>query len=155
MSTVGGVHQIDGDLGILDTAGRAGVLALDPDGRRALLQVARLVDHEHGLRVVQMLDHVCAYVVSDRISVPLRAVEQVLHAVRSGIADVLGQGPAVLAREVRQQPGDQAPHPAAGFNSGKPARDPAHQALECFLPVSRHYAGVRGRRMIIGCPHNT
>lgn len=46
-------------------------------------------------RVQYPLDHVGAYVVSDRVSVPLRAVEQVLHAVRSGIADVLGQSPAV------------------------------------------------------------
>ncbi|GEB57223.1 hypothetical protein GCM10017674_60950 [Streptomyces gardneri] len=117
--------------------------------------IARLVDHAHGLRIVQVLDHVGAYVISDRVGVPFRTVEQVLHAVRSGVADVLGQGPAVLARQVRQQPGDQPPHPAAGFNSGEPARDPTHQALECFLPVSRNYAGVRARHVIIGCPHNT
>jgi len=73
VSTVGGVHQVDGDLGILDAAGRAGVLALDPDGLRALLRVARLADHEHGLRVLRMLDHVCAYAVSGSRTLPIPA----------------------------------------------------------------------------------
>jgi len=34
-----GVHQPDGDLGVLNPAGGAGVLALHPNRRRALLQV--------------------------------------------------------------------------------------------------------------------
>jgi hypothetical protein len=37
-------------------------------------------------------------VVADRVGFPFRAVEQVLHAVRDGVASVLGQGPAVCAR---------------------------------------------------------
>jgi hypothetical protein len=34
---VGGVDQVDGDLGVLDAAGGTGVLALDPNGGGALL----------------------------------------------------------------------------------------------------------------------
>lgn len=74
----------------------------------------------------------------------------------AGVARVLGQGPAVLAaRHVRQQPGSQLSYSAAGFNSGDPAGEPAHEALERLLPAGRDYAGVRGRRVIICCPHNT
>lgn len=94
----GGVDRVDGDLGVLDPARSAGVLALHAHGRGALLQVAGLVDHEHGVGVVQVLDHVGAYVVADRVGVPLRTVQQVLHAVRGGVTRVLGQGPAVLPR---------------------------------------------------------
>lgn len=86
MSAGGRVHEIDGCLGIFYAASRAGVLALDANGRRALLRIARLVDHEHGLRVVQVVDDVGAYVVTNRIGVPFRAVKQVLHAVGSGVA---------------------------------------------------------------------
>lgn len=91
MSVCGGVHEVDGDLGVLDAAGRSGVLALDSNGLGALLQIARLVDHEHSVGVVQVLDHVGAYVVTDRIRVPLRAVQQVLMP--SGVAS-----PACSAR---------------------------------------------------------
>jgi hypothetical protein len=39
--------QQDHDLGMLDPARSAGVLALDPDGLGALLQIAGLVHHQH------------------------------------------------------------------------------------------------------------
>jgi hypothetical protein len=44
-----GVHQVDGDLGVLDAPGGAGVLALQANGRRPLLEVAGLVDHQDRL----------------------------------------------------------------------------------------------------------
>jgi len=77
-----GVDQVDGDLGVLDPACGAGVLALDTDGVGALLHVAGLVDHQHRLVVVQMLHHVVTHVVADLVGVPLGPPEQVLHAVR-------------------------------------------------------------------------
>jgi hypothetical protein len=43
----GGVRQVDGDLGVVDLAGGAGVLALHPDRGGALLAVPGLVDHQH------------------------------------------------------------------------------------------------------------
>ena len=41
------VGQVDGDLGVVDLAGGAGVLATHPHRAGALLEVAGLVDHQH------------------------------------------------------------------------------------------------------------
>jgi hypothetical protein len=54
------VNQVDGDLGVLDSARGAGVLALDTDGVSALLHVAGLVDNEHRMVVMKVFDHVVA-----------------------------------------------------------------------------------------------
>jgi hypothetical protein len=96
------VDQVDGDLGVFDPAGGAGVLALDADRAGALLHVAGLVDDQHRPVVVQVLHHVAAHVVTDGVGIPLGPAQQVLHAVRSGFAGPLGDGPAVLARQVGQ-----------------------------------------------------
>jgi hypothetical protein len=53
-----GVDQVDGNLGILDPAGGAGVLALDADRVAAVLHVAGLVDDQHRPLIVQVLHHV-------------------------------------------------------------------------------------------------
>jgi hypothetical protein len=44
VTAVGGVGEVDGDLGILDAAGGAGVLALHPDRVGALLQIPGLIN---------------------------------------------------------------------------------------------------------------
>lgn len=144
----GGVHEIDGNLRVFDATGRAGVLALDADGRCALLQIACLVDHEHCFRVVQVLDHIGAYVVTDRVGVPLGPSQQVLHAVRSRLTDLLSDRPAVLARQVRQQPEHQPLHPSPGLDPREASRDPVHQILKSVWPASRFYAVPRGHCMI-------
>ncbi len=141
--------------GVLDAAGRAGVLALDADGRRALLQIARLVDHEHRLVVGEVLDDVGAHVIADRVGVPLRTVQQVLHAVRGRVARMLGQRPAVLPRQVRQQSEHQRGCATSGFDPSEPARHAAHQLVEHRPPPGRHYAVTRGHRLIFVCPHNS
>jgi len=60
VSALPGVDQVDGDLGVLDPSGGAGVLALDADGVRALLHVAGLVDDQHRGPFVEVLDDVVA-----------------------------------------------------------------------------------------------
>ncbi|GAA3503338.1 hypothetical protein GCM10019016_104480 [Streptomyces prasinosporus] len=102
VSVAGGVGEVDGDLGVLDPPGGAGVLALDADGAGALLQVAGLVHHQHGLVVGQVLQHERAQVVPDEVGVPSGAAEQVLQTVGWGVPGVLGDRPAVLARQARQ-----------------------------------------------------
>ncbi|MGY4388372.1 hypothetical protein ACVWXB_001671 [Streptomyces sp. TE12347] len=155
MPAGGGVDEVDGDLGVLDPARRAGVLALDADRGGALLQVAGLVDHQHGFVIGQVLDHVGAYVVADRVGVPLRAVQQVLHAVRGGVARVLGQRPAVLPWQVRQQAQHQRLCVAAWFDPREPARDTARQLVEHRPPPGRHYAVTCGHRLIFVGRHNS
>jgi hypothetical protein len=154
---IGGVSQVDRDLGVLDPASGAGVLALHPNRPGALLEIPRLVDHQHGLRVAQVLDHPGAEVVADAVVVPHRPGQQVLHPVGSGVAGVLGDRPAVLARQVRQQAQHKGPSPLSWLHPRKPARDPAQQPIKPCPPSGRVdvYAVACGHRLIFGCPHNT
>jgi hypothetical protein len=128
---------------------RKGCLLLD------FFHVAGLVDHQHRLVIVEVLHHVAAHVVADGVGVPLGPPQQVLHAVRGRLPGPLGDRPAVLARQVRQQPEYQLADAAAGFDPGEPSRDQAHQAhqaLERLLPAGRVYAVTCGHRMIV-CLH--
>lgn len=115
--------------------------------------VSGLVHHEHGLLVRQMLQHVAAQVVAEQVGVPLCPPEQVLQPpVRGGVPDVLDYGPAVLARQVREQSKDQVLYPTPGFNPREAARDPLHQALERLLPPGTVYAVTCGHCMFFSLP---
>jgi hypothetical protein len=154
---IAGIHQVDGDLGVLDAAGGAGVLALHPSCLGALLEIPGLVDDQHRIGIAEVLHEVVAEVVADPVVVPHRPGEQVLHPVGAGVAGVLGDRPAVLARQVRQQPVHECPGPLAWLHPAEPARHPAQQLLQPHLPSSRIYvyAVACGHRLSFGCPHNT
>jgi len=151
----GGVRQVDGDLGVVDLASGAGVLALHPDRMGALLEIPRLVHHQHRGGVTEVVDQVVANVVADPVVVPDRPSQQVLHAVRGGLAGVLGERPAVLLWQVSQQPEHERPGVPSGLHPAKPASDPAQQLVQPRPPPGRSYAVARGHRLIFGCPHNT
>jgi len=157
MSGAAGIHQVDGDLGVLDPPSGAGVLALHPNGRRSLLEVSGLVDHQDRLGVAEVLDYQGAHVVADRVVVPHSPGQQVLHPVGVGVAGVLGDRPAVLAGQVRKQPAHEGPGPPPQLYPSEPARDPAQHLVEQLLPPGRFhgYAVACGHRLIFGCPHNT
>jgi hypothetical protein len=55
MPSVSCVGQVDGDLGVVDLAGGAGVLALHPHRAGALLEIARLIHHQHRGGVTKVL----------------------------------------------------------------------------------------------------
>src|SRR5215213_8695025 len=67
------------------------------------LQKAGLVDNQHRLSIGQALDPVPATQVARRRLVPLPMREQPLRAPRPGVAEMLGQLPAVLAFHRTQQ----------------------------------------------------
>ena len=148
MPGIGGVGQVDGDLGVVDLAGGAGVVAGHPDRSGALIEVAGLINHQHRTRVAEVLDQVVAHVVADHVVVLDRSGQQVLQAVRAGLAGVLGDRPAVLAWQVRQQPEHQLPGVPLGLHPGKAAGNPAQQVLQPRLPPGRMnpYAMARGHR---------
>jgi hypothetical protein len=152
----GGIRQVDGDLGVVDLAGGAGVLALYPDRAGALLEVPGLVDHQHRTLLTEVLDQVVAHVVADPVVVPDRPGQQVLQAVGGGLAGVLGNRPAVLAWQVRQESAHERPGVPPWLHPGKPARDPTQQLLQSRLPTGRVnlYAVAGGHRPIFGCSHN-
>jgi hypothetical protein len=121
----------------------------------ALLQIAGLVDDQHRLRVAEVLHEVGAHVVADRVLVPDGPGEQVLHPVAAGVAGVLGDRPAVLAWQVRQESKHERLSALAWPHPAKSACDPAQQLVQPRLPPGRRYAEDCGHRLIFGCRHNT
>ena len=91
------VGQEHADLGVLDPAGRAGVLTRHPGRVRALLEEPGLVQHQHRSRVAQVFHDVLAQVITHTVSAPAGAVEQPLHPIRGQLAGLFSQPPAVLA----------------------------------------------------------
>ena len=98
MPTAPGVGGVDRDLGVLDPSRGAGVLALHPDGRGALLQVSGLVEHHHAVGVTDVIDYEVTQAVAHSVGVPDRAGQEILHGVRVGVVGVLVDRPAVPRR---------------------------------------------------------
>jgi hypothetical protein len=105
--------------------------------------------------MAERLGDVGAHVIADPVVVPHRSAEQVLHPIRGDIPGVLGDRPAVLAWQIRQQPAHERPGVPAWLHPAEPACDPAQQLLQPLLPAGRVYAVACGHRLIFGCPHNT
>ncbi len=145
--------EIDGDLGVLDPSGGGGVLALHTHRGAALLQIAGFVHDQHRIRLSQVLHHEAAEIVPHSIGIPHCPVQQLLHPARLGVAGLLGQGPAVLARQVGQQAEDELPCSAPWFDPCEPACDAAHEVIESVLPLRRIYAVAHRHRLLFVCPH--
>jgi hypothetical protein len=92
--------------------------------------------------------------VADSVVVP-RARASRCCGDQAGVTGVLGQRPAVLAWQVRQQPQHQRPGPPAWLHPTKPARDPAQQRIQFPLPAGRDDAVACSDRLIFGCSHTT
>jgi hypothetical protein len=90
-----------------------------------------------GIRAAEVLDDVGTHVVADRVLIPDRSAEQVLHPIRAGVAGMLSDRPAVLTRQVGQQPQHERPGVLAWLHPAKPARDPAQQLVQPCLPSRR------------------
>ncbi len=119
----------------------------------ALLDVASLINYEHGIRAAQVLDDIPAQVIADRTGVPPGRSQQVMHPVRGDIPGLFGYRPAVLAPQPRQQPQHERAGPAPRLDPGEPPRDPAHQVIELFPPPARVYAEPSGHRRIVMSRH--
>jgi hypothetical protein len=98
---VNGEHA---DLAVGDLACRAGVLALHPAGRGALLEKAGLIDDQHGIRCRQGLERVVAHQIAQRVGLPAAAAEHGLLPPGTGITGRLGTHPAGLAPLRPEQP---------------------------------------------------
>src|SRR3954465_3490279 len=97
------IGEKEGGLAVLDAPRRAGVRAVDPGRLGALLEKASLIQHQDRVVVTQVLDHIGAQIISERIGVPVNAREELLHAVWRGVAGRLGEVPAVLPLQGGQQ----------------------------------------------------
>jgi hypothetical protein len=97
-----GVGQEHPDLAVLDPPGGASVLASHPDRLGALLAEPGLIDHQHRSRIAEVLDHIAAQLVADRISIPAGLIQQPLHPVGHELTSMLSQLPAVLAVDLAE-----------------------------------------------------
>src|SRR3982750_5017406 len=86
-ANTGGKHP---NLAVGDLARRAGVLPPHAAGGVALLQEAGSVDHQHGLRCAERLDHVVAHHIAQSLCVPVAAPQDGLLTPGAGIASGLG-----------------------------------------------------------------
>jgi hypothetical protein len=78
----------------------------------------------------------------------------VLHAVRIGFPGVLGDGPAILPRQIRQQPEHELPGPPPSLHPGEPTGHPIEQPVGLGRPPGSPYAVAHGHRLIISRRHN-
>ena len=90
---------------------------------------------------------------ADPVGVPAGASQQMLHAIRRGIAAVLGERPAVLPRQIREQPEPEGTHPTPHFHPAESAGDPIQQLIDPGLPGGRSYPDTRGHRGLCRSPH--
>ena len=119
----------------------------------ALLDVPCLIHHQHRARITQLLHDVTAHIVADPFGVPPGPGQQVLHPVRSPVPGMLGDRPAVLARQLRQQAQHERPGPAPRLHPAEPGTGPGHQLIEYPHPAARVYAGANGHQKIITSRH--
>jgi hypothetical protein len=77
-----------------------------------------------------MFHEIATDVVADGVGIPDRPGQQMLHAVRAGFPGMLGERPAVLPRQLGQQPGDERPDPPPRLHPSEPAGDPAQQLVD-------------------------
>ena len=96
-------------------------MAGHPDRLRPFLQKPGLVDNQHRLPIGQGLDDIRAAQVARGLLVPMHVREHPLRAPRPGVAEMLGQLPAVLAFHRTQQ--------ALEIQTGLPARLGADKQL--------------------------
>jgi hypothetical protein len=123
----GGVGQKGPDLAILRSAGGAGVLALNAGRAGALLQEAGVVADQDAVLGTDGLHHVGAHVVADGVLVPVGVVQQALDTVRTYLADLLGQRPAVFPLQRSQEPGQVVQCPVAGLRPAETVGEPGMQ----------------------------
>ncbi|GHE29209.1 hypothetical protein GCM10017771_44790 [Streptomyces capitiformicae] len=148
-----GVGEEYTHLGVLDTPGCAGVLALHSRRGVALLHEAGLVHDQDTAVGAEVLDGIGTQAVTDGVGVPAGEAQQPLHRPRPGQAGLFGQLPAVLPLRLRQQPEQIGTGTRAGLNSAEAARDPGHGLVEHRPPAGRVHAMARGHRTIFVCPH--
>src|SRR3954452_25085671 len=123
------------DLAVLDAPGRAGVLTMHAGRLGAFLEKASLIQHQDRVVVTQVLDHIGAQIIAERISVPVNAREELLHAVWRGVAGRLGEVPAVLPLQGGQQALKISQGASARLRTPEPRGNPPGNRLQLLSPV--------------------
>jgi len=142
------VRQGDRDLAQGDAPGDPAVLAGRADAAGGGLLIGSLVHDQDrvttggGLPSVQLLDYPVRSCVQHRPVVAAGAGQQVLHPARAAVPGSLGEGPAVVIVEFRQQAVHHATAGQPRLPAGETRSDPCHQVIErASVPVMTY----RGR----------
>src|SRR5262249_46204499 len=138
--------QEHADLAILDPPGGAAVLPLDAGRLAPLLEEAGLVHNEHAVGVGQVFQRVGPEIVPDSLRIPVGPPQQVLDPVRTVVAEVLGQLPAVLALGVAEQATQVIQGPGARLGAREVFTQPRAHALEFVSPT----LNILSRRSFLG-----
>jgi hypothetical protein len=120
---------------------------------RALLEEAGLVHDQDGLIRTDLFDHVPAQVVSDGIGIPIRRIQEPLHAIGCGLAKQFGQVPAVLALDGRKQALEIAEGTSAGLSPSEARRDTAMELFQLIGPLLNRLHHVLALHSLKGSLH--
>jgi hypothetical protein len=63
--------------------------------------------------------------------------------------NAIGDGPAVLPRQLSQQPEQEPPRTTAGLDPGEPAGHPIEQSVGLSRPPGWSYSAAHGHSLII------
>ena len=91
----------------------------------AFLEKPRLINHERGLRIAQMLDHIGAQILPDSLRIPHGTPQQMLHAIGRRIAVDFRQLPAVFTLHGAEQAPDRGPGAVTSVTAGKVGHEPS------------------------------
>ena len=80
------------------------------------------------------------------VGVPLGTSQQMLQPIRAGMTRSLGQCPAVLAAQIRDQSQHQRPSVTQRLAPGEPRRDTIENLIKPHTPAFNVYAMSRGGR---------
>ena len=148
------VQQEDADLGVLDPASGSGVLALNSNGECSFFKITGLVNDQDTVGVAEPVCDEVSHVVTNRVGIPLRPVQQPLHRIRAVMPGLLGHLPARFDLQFGQQPGDEPGRRPARLHPGKPARETTDHFIGYLRPAGRVYALTSGHRKIRRFVHN-
>jgi hypothetical protein len=110
---------------------------LHADGVHALLQIPGLVHHQDAIRVAEPVDDDPPHIITHRVGVPLRPVQQPLHRIRASMPGLLGQLPTGLDLQVGKQTSDELGGRPARFDPGEPARERPRYQVDGSSPPGR------------------
>jgi hypothetical protein len=119
----GSIQQKDADLTVLASPGRAAVLPRHPRRFLPFLDESCFIDHQHPVFFSQVFGDVGAHVVAHRLLIPVRIPQQPLHPTWASLPEFLGQLPAVLALDWRQQALQEAARSGSHLRPSKTGRD--------------------------------
>lgn len=148
---VSAVHR---DHRVADLTGGTGVLVSDPGRGGALLLRAGLVADQHRSGGGQVAHCEATHGVAGGVLDPDGLVEQSLHPECPRLPGVRGHGPAVLARQVRQQSAHVRRSVGPRLAAREQRGELCGELVELLLEQQGIYADDRGRLRIL-LRHNT